>query len=320
VDVGGTKIFAALFSRGGKLLAGLTRPTLPGEGVSSVIDRLCSTISDLLDEYKIQVSHLAGIGLACAGGIDTPRGVVVTPSPNLPDWRDVPLVDIARRKFGVATFLLNDASAAALGEHRYGAGRGVNDLVLFTLGTGIGGGIIIDDELYLGAVGGAGEFGHMTVAADGPLCGCGNTGCLEMLASGRAVERDAAARMLRGESSALRDIVAGDFNAVTAEQVGEAARAGDHLAQDVLARAAYYLGVGMVNAVNIFNPGLVVIGGGMAALGDLLIAPGRQMVAERAFSVSSGTVRIVAAELDNEAGVYGAATFVFDRLARRKKS
>jgi len=318
VDVGGTKIFAALFSPDGNILAGVTRPTLPGEGVSAVIDRLCAAISSLLGENKMAVAQLAGIGLACAGGIHTPRGVVVTPSPNMPDWVDVPLADIIHKKFGVRVFLVNDASAAALGEHRYGAGRGVKNLVLFTLGTGIGGGIIINNELYLGAVGSAGEFGHMTVAADGPLCGCGNTGCLELFASGHAVERDAAARLRRGESSVLRDMVKGDCDSVTAAQVGEAARGGDPLAYDLLARAAYYLGVGMVNAVNIFNPEMVVIGGGMAALGDMLLAPGRRMVAERAFSVSAGTVCIVTAALGNEAGVYGAAAFVRDRLARRK--
>jgi glucokinase len=186
---------------------------------------------------------------------------------------------------------------------------------LFTLGTGIGGGIIIGGELYLGAVGGAGELGHMTVA-EGPKCGCGNTGCLEMLASGRAVERDAVARLRRGEKSVLRDMVAGALDSVTAVQVGDAARGGDPLACDILARAAYYLGVGMVNAVNIFNPEMVVIGGGMAAIGDMLIAPGRRMVAERAFSVSSGTVRIVIAQLGNEAGIYGAAAFALEQVRR----
>ncbi len=314
VDIGGTKILAALFSPGGKMLANLAGPTLPGEGVSAVIDRLCATISALLHENNVTVARIAGIGLACAGGIDTPRGLVVTPSPNLPGWASVPLADIVQEKFGVPAFLLNDASAAALGEHRHGAGRGVKDLVLLAVGTGIGGGIIIGGKLYLGAVGGAGEFGHMTVAADGPLCGCGNTGCLEMLASGRAVERDAAARLRRGENSVLREMMKGDFDSVTAVQVGEAARVGDPLACDVIARAAYFLGVGMVNAVNIFNPELVVIGGGMAALGDMLVAPGRRMVAERAFSVSAGLVRFATAELGNEAGVYGAAAFVRDRL------
>lgn len=314
VDIGGTKILAALFSPAGKMLAGVTRPTLADEGVNAVVDRLGSIISGLLSDNHLKASQLAGIGIACAGGIDTGRGVVVTPSPNMPDWSDVPLANIARRKFGVNTFVLNDASAAALGEHRYGAGREVRNLVLFTLGTGIGGGIIIEGELYLGAVGGAGEFGHMTVAADGPKCGCGNTGCLEMFASGRAVVRDAVARLRQGASSSLAKMVNGDIEKVTAEQVGVAARRGDPLACDIISRAAYYLGIGLVNAVNIFNPEVVVIGGGMAELGDMLIAPGRRMIAERAFSVSSGTVRVVTAQLGNEAGVYGAAAFVLDRV------
>jgi glucokinase len=319
VDIGGTKILAALFSPAGKILASVTRPTLADEGVAAVIDRLGSTISGLLSDNHLNAPQLAGIAIACAGGIDTGRGVVVTPSPNMPGWSDVPLADIVRKKFGVDTFVINDASAAALGEHRYGAGMGVRNLVLFTMGTGIGGGIIIEGELYLGAVGGAGELGHMTVAADGPECDCGNTGCLEMLASGRAVARDAVARLRRGEKSVLLDVVKGDINSVTSEQVGAAARRGDPLASDVISRAAYYLGIGMVNAVNIFNPEVVVIGGGMAELGDMLLVPCRQMVAARAFSVSSGVVRIVTAQLGNEAGVFGAAAFALDCITRRVK-
>jgi glucokinase len=317
VDIGGTKMLTALFSHDGNLLASVTRPTLVDEGVNAVIDRLGSIISGLLRDNHLKASQLAGIVIACAGGIDTGRGVVVTPSPNMTGWSDVPLADIVRKKLGVDTFVLNDASAAAMGEHRYGAGQGVKNLVLFTLGTGIGGGIIIDDKLYLGAVGGAGEFGHMTVAADGPVCGCGNTGCLEMFASGRAVARDAVARLRRAEKTILLDMVKGDIDSVTSEQVGAAARRGDPLAVDVLSRAAYYLGIGMVNAVNIFNPEMVIIGGGMAELGDIFIAPGRQMVAERAFSVSSGVVRVVTARLGNEAGIYGAAAFVLDRIKER---
>jgi glucokinase len=317
VDIGGTKMLTALFSHDGNLLASVTRPTLVDEGVNAVIDRLGSIISGLLRDNHLKASQLAGIVIACAGGIDTGRGVVVTPSPNMTGWSDVPLADIVRKKLGVDTFVLNDASAAAMGEHRYGAGQGVKNLVLFTLGTGIGGGIIIDDKLYLGAVGGAGEFGHMTVAADGPVCGCGNTGCLEMFASGQAVARDAVTRLRRAEKTILLDMVKGDIDSVTSEQVGAAARRGDPLAVDVLSRAAYYLGIGMVNAVNIFNPEMVIIGGGMAELGDIFIAPGRQMVVERAFSVSSGVVRVVTARLGNEAGIYGAAAFVLDRIKGR---
>jgi glucokinase len=308
VDIGGTKIMTALFSAGGEMLARDVRPTLPHEGVESTIARLVTAIKDILDRHGLAASRLRAIGIACAGGVDSGRGVVVTPSPAMPGWTDIPLGDILRDRLSVDTFIVNDASAAALGEHLSGAGRGAADMVLFTVGTGIGGGIIIDSRLYLGASGGAGEFGHMTVA-DGPICGCGNTGCLEMLASGRAVERDAIARLGHGEASLLREMCRGDIEGVTAEQVGEAARRGDPLALTVLARTAYYLGIGMVNAVNIFNPEVVVIGGGLAGLGEMLIGPGRQMVAERAFSISSRVVRIVTAQLGNEAGVYGAAAY-----------
>jgi glucokinase len=314
VDIGGTKIMTAVFTSGGGMLSREVSPTLAGEGVPAVIERLYRAIDAILDRNDLTPSHLAGIGVACAGGIDTGRGVVVTSSPNMTDWVNIPLAEILREKYRVGAFIVNDASAAALGEHRFGAGRGVSNLVLFTLGTGIGGGIIADGRLYLGARGGAGELGHMTIDAGGPECGCGNTGCLEMLASGRAVERDAIYRLKNGEKSILVDMVAGKIESLTAEHVGAAARNGDPLAAAVLARAAYYLGIGMVNAVNIFNPEMIVCGGGMAGLGDLLIGPGRRMVNERAFSISSGSVRIVAAQLGNEAGVYGAAIFAQEQV------
>ncbi len=317
VDIGGTKILTALFSADGKMLAKDVCPTLADEGVKPVIERLCSAINDILKQNNLKASQLGGIGIACAGGIDSGRGVVVTPSPNMAGWADIPLADIIRERFKVSAFIINDASAAALGEHRSGAGMGVNNLVLFTLGTGIGGGIIANGELYLGAVGAAAEIGHMTIDDDGPECGCGNTGCLEMLASGRAVERDAVKRLNQGGKSSLSEMAGGKAENITAEMVGEAAQNGDTLALDILNRAAYYLGIGMVNIVNIFSPEMIVLGGGMAELGDLFIGPGKKMVVERAFPVSSRAVRIVTAQLGNEAGVYGAAAFARDRSKRR---
>lgn len=316
-DIGGTKVMTALFSSEGKMLSRDVCPTLADEGVEPVIERLCSAIDSLLSKNKLKALQLGGIGVACAGGIDSGRGVVVTPSPNMRDWVDIPLGDIIQERFKISTFIVNDASAAALGEHRSGAGMGVNNLVLFTLGTGIGGGIIANGELYLGAVGAAAEIGHMTVDANGPKCGCGNTGCLEMLASGRAVERDAIKRISRGEKSSLSEMAGGKMEDITAEMVGAAAKNGDPLALDVLMQAAYYLGIGMVNVVNIFNPEMIVLGGGMAELGDLFIGPGRKMVAERAFPVSSRAVRVVAAQLGNEAGVCGAAAFALEQAMRR---
>jgi glucokinase len=319
VDVGGTKIMTAVFAPGGKMLSKNVSPTLVNEGVDSTIERLISAIRAALARQGLETADLDAIGIACAGGVDSERGVVVTPSPNMPGWKDVPLADILRKKLNQKVFVVNDASAAALGEHLYGAGKGASNIVLFTVGTGIGGGIIIDGKLYLGARGGAGELGHMTVAADGLACRCGNTGCLELLASGRAVERDAITRLRRGEKSVLVELCRGDIESITAEQVGEAARISDPLALEVLARAAYYLGIGIINVVNIFNPDMVIIGGGMAELGEMLIGPGRRLVDERAFSISSGSVRIVAAQLGNEAGVYGAAAFACQQAPRRTR-
>ena len=249
-DIGGTKILAAVFTTGGRMLDKEIRPTPADDGFIAVIESFGGAVDALLRRNQLKPSQLAGIGIACAGGVDTERGVVVTPSPNLPDWTDVPLRDIVGEIFDVDIYVLNDASSAALGEQRYGAGRGVKNLVLITLGTGIGGGIIINGELYLGARSGAGEIGHMTIDADGPLCGCGNAGCLEMLASGRAVAREAAGRISNGEESLLAEMV-DSVEGITAELVGAAAVKGDALAREVLARASHYLGVGLVNMVNI---------------------------------------------------------------------
>jgi glucokinase len=317
-DIGGTKIMTAVISDDGRILDADRCLTLADAGVSPVIDRLFTAIDGLLKRAKLEPSQLGGIGIAAAGAIDSGRGVV-TFSPNLPGWRDVPLGEMVRERYRAEAFLVNDASAAALGEHRFGAGRGVANLVLLTLGTGIGGGIIIHDELYLGACGSAGEIGHMIIDVDGPACACGSRGCLEALASGTAVARDAVRRINQGEKSSLA-VMAGDrLEEITAEKVGEVARGGDPLALDVLRQAGTYLGIGLTNLVNIFNPEMIIIGGGMANLGDLILDSARRVVAARAFQISAGVARIVTAQLGNEAGVYGAAAFAQERGVRRTK-
>lgn len=317
VDIGGTKIMTAVFSTDGQMLAKDVCPTLVEEGVNAVIERLASAIYTILNRNGVVASRLAGIGVACAGGIDSASGVVVTPSPNLPDWFDIPLQDIIKKRFNVDTFVLNDASSAALGEQRFGAGQGVKNLVLVTLGTGIGGGIIIDGNLYLGARGSAGELGHMTVDEGGPVCGCGNTGCLEVMASGRAVAREAVRRLSQGEKSSLTEITGGKVENITTEQVAAAAAADDSLALDVLSRASHYLGVGLVNIVNVFNPEMIILGGGMAELESLYVEPAKKLVMERAFSISTKKLSIVTARLGNEAGVYGAAVYAIEQRTGR---
>ena len=314
IDLGGTKILAAIISSKYQVIAKKRCPTLADEGPQPVIERIFSVIDHLLSQQKINLSQLDSINLAAAGAIDFEKGII-TSSPNLPDWHNVPLRDIIREKYGMNTFLINDASAAALSEHHFGAGQGTNNLIYLTVSTGIGGGIIIEDNLYAGASGSAGEIGHMTIDINGPRCNCGNIGCFEMLASGTAVAKEAMQRIKQGERSALTEIVGGKIGNITAEKVSIAAQDGDSLASEVILKAATYLGVGLVNLVNIFNPEMIVIGGGMAKMEDLLLNPARQVVIERAYQLPTRAVQIVSARLGDDSGVLGAAVFAFQQAA-----
>ncbi len=312
IDMGGTKIRTAIVSDKGEIKAREYCLTLADEGLEPVTGRIFSSIDRLLSPGNIDLPQLRGISIAAAGAIDSEKGLI-TSSPNLPGWHDVPLRDIVSSKYKVNAFLINDASAAALGEHQFGAGRGVNNLICLTVGTGIGGGIIIDGRLYLGQSGSAGEIGHMTIDVDGQRNHCGNIGCLETLASGTAIAREAIRRIKRGDRSSLTEVVGGEIESITAQKVSVAAQEGDSLASEVIFQAATYLGIGMVNLVNIFNPEMIVVGGGVAEVGDLLLEPARQVVRERAFQLSAQAVRIVRAQLGDNSGLLGAAVFAFQQ-------
>jgi glucokinase len=308
IDLGGTKIAAALISPDNRVMAKAHTPTLVSEGLQPVTSRIFSMIDRLLSQGNTDPAQLYGIAIAAAGAIDTSKGLI-TSSPNLPGWINVPLRDMVSQQYRADTCLLNDASAAALAEHRLGAGRGTNNLIYLTVSTGIGGGIIVKGELYSGTSGCAGELGHMTIDANGPECSCGNRGCLEVFASGKAVAGEAKRRIEQGEQSKLTDIVSGDLGGITAENIATAAGGGDRLALEVISRAAGYLGVGMVNLVNTFNPKMIVVGGGLSKMGELLLAPAREVVKQRAFPLCAGAVRIVTAELGDDGGVLGAAIY-----------
>jgi glucokinase len=310
IDLGGTKIIAAVISHQGQVMAKEYYLTLAKEGPPSVIDRIFSAIDHLLEARNMDLSQLHSISIAAAGAIDPDQGVV-TSSPNLAGWHDVPLRNIVSNKYKVKTFIINDASAGALGEYHFGAGKGVSNLIFLTVGTGIGGGIIINGRLYLGSSGSAGEIGHTTIDVNGQRCSCGNIGCLETLASGTAMAREAIRRIGCGEKSTLTGMVEGKIENITAELVGMAAQGGDSLALEVISQAATYLGVGLVNLVNIFNPEMIIIGGGVAQMADLLLEPARQVVDERAFQLSAQAVRIVPSKLGDGAAVLGAAVFAY---------
>ena len=202
VDLGGTKILTALLL-GGKILHKDYSITNAMGGVNTVVRRINDSIARVLKHTERDPSQIDSISIAAAGAIDTKNGIV-TLSPNLPDWRDVPLVKMITEKYPVKTCLVHDAGAAALGEHHYGAGLGLKNVIFLTVSTGIGGGIIINNKLYEGAAGAAGEIGHMTIDINGPKCPCGNTGCLEILASGTAMTREAIRLINNGEKSCGR--------------------------------------------------------------------------------------------------------------------
>ncbi|MBN2077109.1 MAG: ROK family protein [Dehalococcoidales bacterium] len=311
-DLGGTKMVVALVSPEGKIIDRHRQPTLAQDGPEDVIDRLYSSIDYLLEKNNILFSQLDAMSLGIAGIIDTRNGIV-DKAPNLPGWENLALRDKINDRYDVPVYVLNEVDAAALGEYRYGAGKGLNNIALITLGTGIGGGLILDGKLFLGSSGSAFEIGHMVIKDDGSECGCGKNGCLETLASGTAIGREAKRRIADGEKSILVDMMNGAIENITAERVHEAAKKGDSLASGVIAGASYYLGLGIINMVTLINPEMIIIGGSVARMGNLLLDPVRRMVKDKTFPLMVKKLKIVRARLGEDAGLLGAAAYALDQ-------
>ncbi len=314
IDLGGTKIGTALTDSDGNIIAYDYRETCAIKGPKVVVERMLDSARQVMAEAGAISSQVAAVGVGAPGPLNVKTGVVVAP-PNLPGWDHVPLERRIEEGLGIATFLENDANAAALGEHRFGAGQGVEHMIYVTVSTGIGGGLILDGELYHGDSGMTGEIGHTTIMPYGPLCSCGNRGCLEALASGTAIARQARERVAHGVPTRIADLAGGDPERITAKLVADAADQGDVEAQEILAEAMYYLGIGIANLVNLFNPQLIVIGGGLANIGELLLGPVRRVIERRAFRASAQVVQVVPAELDSNAGVLGAAAVALAKIS-----
>ncbi len=309
VDLGGTKIYSLVADAEGDVLADDRRLTLAAEGTEAVIDRIVGSVRQALDGANVDVNAIVGLGISTPGPCDPQRGIV-TEAPNL-GWFDVPLVDLVSEKLGVPALLENDAAAAAYGEMKFGAARGKSHILYVTLGTGIGGGIIIDGKIYGGASGAAGEVGHIVLEPDGVLCNCGARGCLEALASGPAIARDAAAAVAEGRGGVMAKL-AGDGE-LTAELVLEAAQQGDEAAKDVIGRAGRYLGLGLVSLLNVFNPESLILGGGLIGLGDLYLKPAFEAARECGFDQILADVTMTTAELGGRSGALGAAALMIER-------
>ena len=315
VDLGGSKILTAVINSGGEMLSRDHSPTPAQEGHEAVIESILDSAHRALHHIGVGISELVAVGIGAPGLVD-PEGGILFASPNLPGCRNVPLREVVEATLGRKTFLINDANAAALGEACFGVGRGARNFIYVTLSTGIGGGIFIDGELYSGAIGVAGEVGHMTIDDRGPVCSCGNRGRWETLASGTALAREARNRIKQGASTSILEYAGHDVEKVTAEVIDRAARQGDSLARELIARTGYYVGVGLANLINIFDPELIVIGGGLSNTGDMLLEPAFKVARERAYKEAFHAVRFATAELGRDSGVLGAAAFALREMRK----
>ncbi|MGZ8630187.1 MAG: ROK family glucokinase [Actinomycetota bacterium] len=305
IDVGGTRIAALLVDRAGRVVAREVRPT-PAHDPDATLDAMVDEVRALLSD------EVVAVGISAAGLID--HDGVMRFAPNLA-WRDVPLAAHVEQAVHLPVVADNDNNAAAWGEFRFGAGRGAGHLLLVGVGTGIGGGIVLDGRLYHGATGFAAEIGHIVMQPDGPECGCGNRGCWEQMASGTSITRAGAAAVTRHPHSLLVGMSGGDPASVTGPMVTEAARAGDTASRGILVEAGHWLGLGIAGLVNVLDPDVVVVGGGASEAGDLLLAPIRDSFERHVEGPDRRPhVSIVQAQLANDAGAIGAAALAFELL------
>ncbi|GMR10583.1 MAG: ROK family protein [Anaerolineae bacterium] len=302
VDLGGTLIRAVRTDLEGEKVARSQLPTEAESGSEAVVERINTAIEEVMRD--VEPDDVLGIGIGAPGPIDA-DGRIYDP-PNLPDWGDFSLTKRILDRFERPAFAGNDANLAALGEHRFGAGQGVDDMVYMTVSTGIGGGIISGGRLLLGARGYAAEIGHQTLIAGGPICGCGQPGHLEALASGPSIVRNAKERLEAGANSSIADF----GPEITGESITEAAKAGDELARELFKQAGFYIGLGLVNLIHILEPKRVLIGGGVSLAGDLLFEPIRETVYQRVMSPIYRDVEILPAALGADVGLMGAVALV----------
>ncbi|MFO7963411.1 MAG: ROK family protein [Desulfobacterales bacterium] len=312
IDLGGTKILTAVVDAQGKILAWDNSETPAEKGPEAVISAMTASAGRAMDGARVGLEDIDAVGIGAPGPSNPEKGILFT-SPNLPGWQNIAVTETFENKFNKRVFLINDANAAALAEHRYGAATGLRHVIYITISTGIGGGIIIDGNLYTGAIGTAAELGHMTINDEGPLCNCGNFGCWEALASGTALEREARRRIREGTRTTIPRYVV-NHDEIDAKSIYQAALEGDGLAMELIETTGYYFGVGLANLLNMFNPEMIVIGGGLSNMGDMLLDPAIKTAKARSYAVAFASVRFAPAKLGKNSGVLGAAAFAREKL------
>lgn len=318
VDIGGTKLAVGIADPDqaavdGRMIATIREP-IPGRGDPAVVvERASELMVSMLDAAR---GAVIGVGISIGGPLDHRNGIVLN-FPHLPDWHDIPLRQIMADRLGAPAFLDNDANLGALAEFRVGAGRGLRDMVYITISSGIGGGVIVNGNLLHGVGSGAGEIGHVTVQPDGPICPCGNRGCLEIMASGRSIAR-------RGGEAVGRDNARGGEllaragglpERITSELVAACTADGDPLAVELWEETAEYLAIGLGSAIHLIAPQMIVLGGGVAAAGELLLAPLKRRLRNHVFYIPVDEVRLETAKLGQESPLLGAALLAADSVA-----
>ncbi|MCF6157394.1 MAG: ROK family protein [wastewater metagenome] len=308
VDLGGTNLKAGIVDIDGKVHQRLSVKTDYHADSQTISDQIFRLIDTLISMAHLAKSDISGIGLGSPGHIDK-RGETILYSPNLPQWRNVPIKNMITKRFVVPCILENDANAAAWGENWAGAGKGTSSMVMMTIGTGIGGGIITENRLWRGANNVAGEIGHMIIQASGRKCKCGNHGCIEAYASATAMVLRFKEALESGTQSSLKNC-----DEITAKMINDAAFQGDKASLDIIKETGQYIGIALLNIMHILNPETIVLAGGMTGSGELLMAPIREITKQGTFEEPYKDTKIVFSELGNDAGIIGAAGCLLKEL------
>ena len=302
IDLGGTNTKIGLVGFGGRVIGRKQFLTKKYPGSAKLINAIAAAVSGIITEHGLKLRQIAGVGVGAPGLIDSKNGIVHCLT-NIPGFKDVNLKRLLRQKIGIPVYVDNDVNLMALAEYRFGAAKGAKNIFCITLGTGVGGGIVINGGIYRGSTQSAGEIGHVPVSFDGPRCNCGRRGCLEAYIGNSYVIKRAAERLKKGRRSVLK-------GRVTPELITEAARTGDRFAIQIWKEVAEYLSAGLVFVINVLNPEVIVIGGGMAEAGGFLFEPLIKKVRKDAMHVPAEGVKIVKARLGNDAGIIGAVELV----------
>jgi len=309
VDMGGTNIRTGLFTCEGRLQNKSIKIHYGSFPPQKTIDLVVLEVNNILKKEDLDLFNISAMGVGFPGHVNFKRGIALTTS-NLPQWDDIPLRDILEDRLKIPVYLDNDANLAALAEHLFGAGKGAKNMIYLTVSSGIGAGVIINGKIYRGNRGTAGEIGHTTLDINGPVCTCGKRGCLMAMASGIGIANIAKGVIREGKKTLIKDLAQNDINKITAKVIAEAAFRGDEFAENLIEQAARSLGIGLANLVEIFDPEMIIVGGGLSKIKEKFLELVEAVAIQRVPEQLRDSVNIVSSPLGSDAGLIGAASLV----------